>query len=519
MRIKLHSILVFCLLSVFFIANAYARPSFGGDCSVCHIAPTVIDFQLPASHDSLTVPISSFTATDSDNQLPRLAGVTGYLVTTSSAPPDSSDPGWTASPPAQYTFASQGSQTLYAWAKDTIGNISAAVSGTVDILLAVNTPPVADAGPDQTVDEGLTVILNGSNSDDSDDGIKSYFWEQIGSGMPVTISDPTAEQPTFTAPDVGPGGVALTFRLTVTDNSNATASDTCIVNVSWINLTPVADAGPDQTVPEGTTVTLDGTASSGVDDAVASYLWEQVDATGTLAVLSDPTAAAPEFTIADVGPNDESLTFQLTVTDQGGLQATDRCVVNITNSNQAPVNQAPVADAGGDQVVAIGAQVSLDASGSSDPDGDALTYTWKQIAGTPVTLTSPGAVAPAFTAPNVAAGSNETLTFELTVTDAGQLQSTDTCDVQVMGQEPPPADDPPVVEPPADEPPVVQPPVDDDENHDGNYEDDDDPDGSYDENDDHEDDRRGHHRRHRRQMPPNWRIELYRNLHHFNDSE
>ena len=226
----------------------------------------------------------------------------------------------------------------------------------------------------------------------------------------------------------------------------------------------MADAGGDQTVTEGTVLTLDGSASSGIDDNIATYLWEQVDVTGVLAVLSDPTAAKPQFTLSDVGPDGESLTFQLTVTDQGGLQATDRCVVNVTNVDEAPANTAPVADAGDDQSVMTGAEVTLDASGSSDPDGDALTYTWKQTAGTSVTLTAPGAIAPSFTAPDVAAGSSETLTFELTVTDGGQLQATDTCDVVINGEDLPPVEEPPVVQPPAG---------DDDDDHDGNYDDDD----------------------------------------------
>jgi len=61
--------------------------------------------------------------------------------------------------------------------------------------------PTADAGPDQTVNEGDTVTLDGSNSSDLDDGIASYLWDQTG-GTPVPLSDPTAVQPTFTAPDV-----------------------------------------------------------------------------------------------------------------------------------------------------------------------------------------------------------------------------------------------------------------------------------------------------------------------------
>ncbi len=103
-------------------------------------------------------------------------------------------------------------------------------AGTIT-LEPVNNAPVADAGPDQTVDEGVTVTLDGSNSWDPEDGSElSYLWEQTV-GPSVTLSDPTAVQPTFTAPDVGPGGISLTFQLTVTDSGSLQDTDTCIVNI------------------------------------------------------------------------------------------------------------------------------------------------------------------------------------------------------------------------------------------------------------------------------------------------
>ena len=117
--------------------------------------------------------------------------------------------------PNSYTFASDGLQTLYAWAKDSLDIVSVAVSDAVNILIVTNTPPVADAGPNQTVKEGVTVTLDASNSDDSDDGIDSYLWEQVPGAVAVDISDPAAMMPTFNTPNVGPGGAALTFRLTV----------------------------------------------------------------------------------------------------------------------------------------------------------------------------------------------------------------------------------------------------------------------------------------------------------------
>jgi hypothetical protein len=106
--------------------------------------------------------------------------------------------------------------------------------GADEYLSGQNQPPNADADPDQTVDEGVAVTLDGSNSSDPDDGIASYLWTQTG-GTPVTLSDTSAVQPTFTAPGVDEDGEALTFQLTVTDNGGLQSSDTCIVNVSNVD--------------------------------------------------------------------------------------------------------------------------------------------------------------------------------------------------------------------------------------------------------------------------------------------
>jgi hypothetical protein len=191
----------------------------------------------------------------------------------------------------------------------------------------VNIPPVSDSGPEQTVDEGTTVTLDGSKSSDADDGIVSYLWEQI-SGILINLSDPTAVRPSFISPDVGLDGSTLKFQLTVTDNGGLQSTDTCIVNVSWVNIPPVSDSGPEQTVDEGTTVTLDGSKSSDADDGIALHLWKQVS--GIPVTLSDTTAIQSSFTAPKGITKKESLEFNLTVEDEGGLQSSDSCVVLVT---------------------------------------------------------------------------------------------------------------------------------------------------------------------------------------------
>jgi hypothetical protein len=311
-------------------------------------------------------------------------------------------------------------------------NVLADHAITATFVLA-NQPPVSDAGPDQVADEAQVVTLSGLNSHDPDDGIVQFEWRQI-QGDPVVLSSPEQETTTFTTPDVDMNGQSLVFELTVTDTHGATAKDTCIVNVTWVNEAPIAGAGADQNVSEGSEVTLDATASMDADDGIGSYSWLQVQ--GPQVVLSDPQSATPHFTAPDVGREGASLVFELTVTDAGGLQDTDTCAVTVTWNNIAPV-----ADAGPDQQVAAGNEVTLDGSQSVDPDGASLLYHWSQTDGQPVVLSDATAASPVFTVP-VEGFDGAVLTFQLTVTDDGGLQGGDACQVVVQaGSNVPPDED------------------------------------------------------------------------------
>jgi hypothetical protein len=290
-------------------------------------------------------------------------------------------------------------------------------------------PPMADAGPDQTVAEAALVTLDGSNSGDADGTIVSYEWIQT-MGAPVVLSSMTVAKPTFTAPPVGPGGTTLAFQLTATDNTGMTGTATAVVNVTNVNQAPVADAGPDQTVPEGTTVTLDGSNSRDLDGAIANCTWAQT--AGPNVTLSDSEAQKPTFMAPVVGTSGAALTFKLTVTDDLGLQGTATVIANVSN-----VSVAPAAKAGDNQTVAEGATVTLDASASTDADGAIVSTQWKQIGGAAVTLSDAAARTSTFTAPAVGPG-GAALTFELTVKDGDGLKATDTVVVNVTNVNQPP---------------------------------------------------------------------------------
>lgn len=120
----------------------------------------------------------------------------------------------------------------------TVRDGQTSASDTVQVVVEpVNHPPIADAGADQTVDEGRVVQLDGSGSQDPDADLLTFQWTQVA-GPRVPLNDAAARQPTFTAPAVSPGGVTLTFALTVHDGELPSAPDTVTITVRDLNDPP-----------------------------------------------------------------------------------------------------------------------------------------------------------------------------------------------------------------------------------------------------------------------------------------
>ncbi len=288
-----------------------------------------------------------------------------------------------------------------------------------------NQPPVADAGPNQTLHAGDEVRLSAANSSDPEGGMLLYQWTQTD-GIPVGLSDTQATDVVFIAPNVEPEGESLTFALQVTDEWGVKSQAGCTVTIVSANLPPIADAGLQQNVRELEIVHLQGSGSKDLDDGVDSYTWTQLS--GPAVTLIDPDLADPIFVAPDVGPDGASLTFRLTVRDMSGLESSDTCLVNVTW-----INASPVADAGPDQQVNAGKTAVLDGSASTDPDDGIASYQWHQTNGPPVTLSRPDTAKPSFKAPSLKSLLT-TLSFELTVTDTGGLRSTKSCNVYVRNR-------------------------------------------------------------------------------------
>ncbi len=154
---------------------------------------------------------------------------------------------------------------------------------------------------------------------------------------------------------------------------------------------PVAYAGSDQTVVVGATVTLDGSKSYDPDGGDITYAWQLVSRPdGSSATLANPTTVKPTF-VADVQGD---YVADLTVTDSEHLTSRPGSVTITAGA-------APVANAGPDQIVALGAKVVLDGTGSSAAGESAPAYSWQFVSRAPgsnATMTGMTTAHPTFTA-------------------------------------------------------------------------------------------------------------------------
>lgn len=261
-----------------------------------------------------------------------------------------------------------------------------------------NAPPVANAGSDLITAPLRNVLLDASNSSDSDGLIVSAQWTQI-SGPLVSVAT-TARTLSFVTP-VTPTQEILTFRLTITDNRGATNTDDLTVTV--VNQQPVVNAGLDSNAKPRAGIALTGSATD-VDGVIGSYVWAQIS--GPIVTLVGAGTNTLSFVAPSV-PTTAILVFRLTATDNLGGTGTDDVSVMVSNSQ-------PTASAGADIAVEPGVAVSLTGSGT-DSDGAVSSFQWTQIGGPAVNLSASNSSATSFSAPSSA--DQGALIFRLTVTD------------------------------------------------------------------------------------------------------
>lgn len=240
----------------------------------------------------------------------------------------------------------------------------------------VNETPQARAGADEGVIlPANNFRLSGTSSYDPDGLIVSYNWSQAAGSSQAVISN--ADSAVSKPDSLKPG--YYVFRLTVTDNKGATATDDVLIIVDAeppANKAPVALAGNDVnlTLPTNST-SINGNASNDPDGSIVTYSWT---------IISGPSqpdlgnTTTPYLNINNLVIG--TYVFRLTVTDNKAATSFDDVTVNVYSGPEG--NKLPFANAGNDINVFLPASTAnLTGSTSSDPDGYIRDYRWSFVSG------------------------------------------------------------------------------------------------------------------------------------------
>lgn len=248
--------------------------------------------------------------------------------------------------------------------------------------------PSADAGPDQTICDGQSVMIGGSPTGTPGTSTGGFIVAYNWSPNNGTLSSTTAPNPNAFP------STTTNYTVVVTDGNGCTASDDMVVTV---NQNPVVDAGPDHTVCNGDPATLGGAPTASGGTAPYSYDWQPGGMT-----TPNPTVS-PTMTT----------TYTVTVTDANGCTGSDQATV--------VVNAAVVADAGPDQSVCAGESTSIGGSPTATGGTAPFTYSW-----------SPGTGLSSTSVSNPTATPASTTTYTVTVTDANGCTDQDAVTVTVL---------------------------------------------------------------------------------------
>ena len=251
-----------------------------------------------------------------------------------------------------HTYASAGQFTATLTVND--GTVDVSSSATVTIA-AANNAPTADAGGPYGGEAGTPVSFSGSGLDADNDPL-TYAWN-FGDNSTGTGANPIH--------NYGTAGT-YTVSLTVNDGKvdSAPSTTTADITAPPSNTKPTANAGGPYSGQPLQDIPFDGSGSSdpnGIAD-IASYVWAFGDG-----------ASGSGVSVSHAYAGDGDYIATLTVTDTEGLSDSANATVTIATP---PANVAPTADAGGPYTGNTGAAITLNGTGSSDPEGLALTYAW-----------------------------------------------------------------------------------------------------------------------------------------------
>jgi hypothetical protein len=263
--------------------------------------PMVTAFTLPATSATATVGITTFTATDN-------LAVTGYLVTETSAAPSAGAAGWSAAKPTQYTFtnipeAVATAKTLYAWARDAAGNVSAGVSTTVTITLPDITKPAVTAftlpATSATATVGITTLAATDNV-----AVTGYLVTETSAAPAAGAAGWTIAKPTSYTFSGVPDGVATAKTLyawakDAAGNVSASASASVAITLPDVTKPTVESFTLPALVNTLTVTGLTITASDNV--AVTGYLLSESVSVPSLSAAGWTTSKPTAFTFATAG--------------------------------------------------------------------------------------------------------------------------------------------------------------------------------------------------------------------------
>lgn len=299
-----------------------------------------------------------------------------------------------------------------------------------------NHTPEAQTGTDRETRPTL-VVLSAASSTDPDNQTLTCTWSQTTGPVEVTLrphpdkglaNAAAADSPVLEprVSFIGRAAGAYIFNLVVEDPLGATCEDDITITVT--NISPTACAGRRRLVNKDDDTDIDmvlnGSESSDANSFpgyrdIEQYSWIQLDGPADVKLVTYNLPEQLDTHVSCIGFDTSVLpagiyTFQLEVTDRGEMSDTDTVRVIV---NDPAGNTFPDADTGLNQTVFIGRKVRLDGHESKDPDGDRLSFSWRQISGISVELQQADTVHPSFIP--VSPG---TCVFELTVND-GQADS------------------------------------------------------------------------------------------------
>jgi hypothetical protein len=252
-------------------------------------------------------------------------------------------------------FSAAGTYTLRLTASDSLLSSSDDVVFTVNAAAAVNLAPVVNAGPDFTITLPNGITLAGSATDDGlpTGSTLTKSWSKVSGPGTVTFGNAAALNSTANFSAAG----TYTLRLTASDSLLSSSDDVVftVIAAAAVNLAPVVNAGPDQTITFPAAATLTGTATDdGLPSGTLTKTWTKVSGPGTVVFVNASSLnASATFSVAG------SYTLRLTVTD-GALMSSDDVIINVSSCGAAVAGTITIMANATDNVGVASVQMKLD---------------------------------------------------------------------------------------------------------------------------------------------------------------